>query len=149
MTPLSGLSLRTASSESIKPLAACTARVVIQNNSYTIEFIVLPSCSHDIILACDFLSDNDAIINCSRAEVELSSVLFDDSSHAPAKLLVAEDIHVPPSSSVVVYLCCTSVPDATVLFSPSDIFLRRKFLQLPAALLTVRDGATAMLVTNP
>lgn len=149
MTPLSGLSLRTASSQPIKPLAACTVRVVIQNNSYTIEFIVLPACSHDIILGWDFLAHNNAIINCSRAEVELSSVLFDGSCNAATKLLVAEDTDVPPSSSVIVPLCCTSVPDATVLFTPSVIFFRRKCLPLPSAVLAVRDGATTMLVTNP
>ncbi|XP_077525626.1 uncharacterized protein LOC144137578 [Haemaphysalis longicornis] len=59
-TPLLGLSLQTASSEHVAPLAACTARVAIQNNLYTIEFAVLPMCSHDVILGWDFLSNQNA-----------------------------------------------------------------------------------------
>lgn len=49
-TPLSGLSLRTANAQHVEPSGACTARVVIQEVLYVIKFIVLPSCSHDIIL---------------------------------------------------------------------------------------------------
>lgn len=73
-TPIAGLSLRTASAQHIKPLAACTARVVIQNSLYTIEFVVLPSCSHAVILGWDFLSRHAAIIDCARAEVGFSTV---------------------------------------------------------------------------
>lgn len=40
-TPLSDLTLRTGSAQEIKPLAMCTARVIIQDVTYVIEFIVL------------------------------------------------------------------------------------------------------------
>lgn len=66
-TPVSGFRLRTANAEQVEPLAACTARVVVQDALYIIEFLVLTSCSHDIILGWDFLSRHQAIIDCARA----------------------------------------------------------------------------------
>lgn len=152
MTPLSDLSLRTANAQNITPLAACTARVFIQGLLYTVEFVVLPSCSHDIILGWDFLANNNAIIDCCHAELELSALhdfeTIDDrpSSH---KLLVSEDNAVPPCSSLLVPVSCAAISDGTVLFTPSEVFIRRKCSPLPFALLTLRSGATKMLVDNP
>lgn len=68
-TPLSDLTLPTASAQVIKPLAMCTARVLIQDVTYVIEFIVLPSCSHGIILGWEFLSRHHAIIDCVHLQV--------------------------------------------------------------------------------
>ncbi|MBS2634115.1 retroviral-like aspartic protease, partial [Salmonella enterica subsp. enterica serovar 1,4,[5],12:i:-] len=64
-TPLSGLSLRTASAQSIHPTAVCTARVIIQDALYAVEFIIISSCSHDVILGWDFLARHAAVIRCA------------------------------------------------------------------------------------
>lgn len=140
--------MRTASAQQIMPIAACTARVVIQNILYTVEFVVLPSCSHDVILGWDFLSRHHAVIRCAPAEVEFSPLLEDSFCAPNAKVVIAEDTVVQPRSSVLVPLCCTSIPEATVLFTPSDIFFRRRCVPLPLALLTIRNGASAMMITN-
>lgn len=150
-TSLSGLVLRTATTEPIEPSAACTARIVIQDVVYTIEFLVLPSCSHDVILGWDFLSRHRAVIDCARAEVALSVVntTLPAASPAPLKIIVAADTDLPPSTSTPVALLCPSAPDASVLFTPSSVFLHRKSLPLPFAVLDVAAGTTIMLVDNP
>lgn len=153
MTPLSGLSLRTADSQPIEALAACTARVSIQGVLYTIEFIVLPTCSHDIILGWDFLSRHEALIDCARAEVEFSALPDEPTEEnfvsSTAKLVAAADTNIPPKSAVIVPLRCTSFADATALFTPSEIFLRRRCIPLPFAVLAICSGETTMTVTNP
>lgn len=124
-TPLPQFSLCTATAQRVKPVAACTARVMIQDVVYPVEFLVLPSCSHDVILGWDFLSRHRAIIDCERAQVEFDSALdapYDDlQSAAPTKLIVAHDTDIPPRSAALVPLCCPSVPDAPALFRPSPL----------------------------
>lgn len=119
---------------------------------YPVEFLVLPSCSHDVILGWDFLSRNRAIIDCARAQVEFDSPLdapyADLQSTAPAKLTVAHDTDIPPRSAALVPLCCSSIPDAPVVFTPSPLFVHRKSLSLPFALLTVHAGTSAIVVNN-
>lgn len=149
MTPLGGFSLRTASAHHIQALAACTARVTIQGLLYIIELIVLPSCSHDVILGWDFLAQHNAVIDCARAEVEFTPPCdaYSDNT-TTAKLVVSEDTTIPPQCSVSVLLGCASHTDATVIFTPSVLFSRRRRLPLPSALLSTHAGASRMLVTN-
>lgn len=152
-TPLCGMLLRTASTQNIAPLAACTARVVIDGVVYVVQFLVLSACSHDIILGWDFLSHHRAIIDCARAEVALFPLadfaLPDPSARKAAKLTVVSDTDIPPEVSVLVSVSCSAEPDATVLFAPSPIFQRRKALPLPFAILTTASGLSTMLVCNP
>ncbi|XP_077508039.1 uncharacterized protein LOC144119243 [Amblyomma americanum] len=105
--PLSEISLRTASADPIRPLAACTARLIIQGLSYTIEFFVLARSSHDIILGWDFLSAHHAIIDCARGQIDLSPLcdtLVDASPATAAHILATDDTDVPAFSSVLVPL---------------------------------------------
>lgn len=151
-TALSDFSLRTASSQRIHPSAACTARVLIEDVLYTIEFIVLSRCSHDIILGYDFLSTHHAVIDCARAEVSflpLCDTVLCDVPTRPAKLLVASDTDIPPFSAALVPLSCESVISSTVFFTPSDAASRHPCLLLPFAVLKIEDGLSAMYVSNP
>lgn len=149
----SGFSLRTASAQHIQPVAACTARVLIQDAIYTVEFLVLASCSYDLILGWDFLSHNHAVIDCARALVELSVFSEAPSAHVPApgdsKLVVTADTDLPPHSAVIVSVSCAALPDATVLFTPSDTFRRRHNTSLPFAILALHQDNPGILVCNP
>lgn len=149
-TPMSGLSLRTASAQPVHPTAACTARVLIQDVLYTIEFIVLSSCSHAIILGWDFLSRHNAVINCARAEIELSQLgdLASVDAQSSAKLVVKEDTRIPPYSSAFIPVSCSAISDGTVLFTPSQQFFTRKALPLPFAALDLTAGSSAMPIYN-
>lgn len=150
-TPVAGVALRTATAQHVQPLAACTARVVIEDMMYIIEFIVLPSCSHDVILGWDFLSRHKAIIDCERAEVELSPLCdlhSDDSPEHPPKLVVAEETDIPPHAAVVLPVSCGSISDATVLFAPSETFIAKNTVLLPFATLDFSAGFSHIFVCN-
>lgn len=116
------------------------------------EFVVLQSCSHDVILGWDFLSRNNAVINCARAEVELSplcDVPLVDATSLPAKLVLREDITIPPYSSAVVPVFCGAVSEGAVLFTPSELFITRKDVPLPFATLDISAGFSSIVVCNP
>lgn len=150
-TPFFGPLLRTATAEHVQPVAACTARVVIQGKLYTVEFVVLPHCSHDIILGWDFLSRHQAVIDCFRAEVAFSSLggaISDDVPSSRAKLVIAHDIQVPPHTYVMAPVCCSAASDANVLFTPSTAFTDRHLVPLPSALLALEDSAANLLFCN-
>lgn len=68
VTPYQG-NLRTAGSHLLKPVGVCTARIFLQGALYLVQFVVLSSCTHDIILGWDFLSTTDAIIFCVSAQL--------------------------------------------------------------------------------
>lgn len=150
-TPLSGLSLRTASAQPVTPHAACTVRVLIHGIVYIVECIVLPTCSHDVILGWDFLSSHKAVIDCARAEVEFSpcDAPLDEDCDRPSKLTVREDTDIPPGSFALVPVFCDAIADATVLFTPSDVFMSRKSLPLPFATLDMAGGCSNFYFYNP
>ena len=150
-TPFSAISLRTASAEPIDPLGACTVRVSIDDALYHIEFVVLPRCSHAMILGWNFLSSHDAVIDCARPQLSLSPFsgnIFEDCSGASGRVLVATDTDVPPFSSTLVPVSCASISDSTVLFTPSKLATNRHPFLLPFALLTVRQGVSALYIVN-
>lgn len=60
LTPYIGPPLRGANGTLMKPTGQCTARVLIDNQRHHIEFIVLPTCVHLMILGWDFLSSASA-----------------------------------------------------------------------------------------
>lgn len=151
-TPLHDFVLSTASEQQIRPLAACTARVAIADVIYAVEFVVLPTCSHDIILGWDFLCTHHAVIDCARAEVEFSPLCASaavDSPPSHAKVFVAADTPIPPFSSALVPLSCDVSTGSPVLFTPSETAVRRKCFLIPFAVLTIHDGSSAIYVSNP
>lgn len=150
-TPFFGPLLRTATAQHVQPVAACTARLEIQGVLYIVEFVVLPHCSHDIILGWDFLSRHQAVIDCSRAEVAFSSLgnaICNDVALSCTKLSLTDDIQIPPHASVLAPVSCSVASDCTVLFTPSTAFVHRHISPLPTALLGLQAGATHLPVYN-
>lgn len=147
--PLSGLSLRTATAHHVNPSMTCTARLIIQGVLYVVEFIVFPHCSHDVILGWDFLSTHHAVVDCARAELELSS-LSDDDYNKPSisRVVVAAETDIPPMSSVIVPISCDHAAFSDVMFTPSEDFTSRKNVLLPFALLTVEATCANIYATN-
>lgn len=113
------------------------------------ELAVLSFCSYDITLGWDFLSNHQAVNDCSCAKVEFSlhpeTCLhrlgdFDD------KLVLTEETTIPPYSSVIVTACSNCVHDATALFVPLHISVCRR-CSLPFTALTVSSGGTQSFVS--
>ncbi|XP_064470070.1 uncharacterized protein LOC135384814 [Ornithodoros turicata] len=66
------------------PTSSRILSLIFNQSLLTVEFLVLSSCCHDVILGWDFLRDNLAVIDCAREEVLLSPVpCFDSEPTVP------------------------------------------------------------------
>lgn len=68
-------------------------------------------------------------------------------SKIPIKLVLREDITVPPYSSAIPVFCGT-VFERSVLFTPSELFMSRKDIPLPFATLDISTGFSSIVVCN-
>lgn len=87
----------------------------------------------------------------SRAEVEfkmLCDALLFDTRDTEDKLFVAEDVAIPPHSSALSTVSCSTVADASALFTPSATFVCHKCSLLLFALLEVCESVSRLLVLN-
>jgi hypothetical protein len=106
--------LKIADGKYVQPLGRCIIRLTVNNLTQPFEFVVLSSCSHDVILGWDFLKASQAIIDCRREELQVS-----EHQKEAERLCVIEDVSIPPSTLKKV---CVATPDR-MRFSPS--FLSR------------------------
>lgn len=147
-TPLHGCSLRAASTDIIHPTAQCTARVFIQGTCHTIQFMVLSSCTHDLILGWDFLQSAEAVINCKGVILGDSNTRESDFILSETKLRACEDTVIPPLASFLVNFSSEPNVSGTFLVTPlSNILLSHGFI-VPYSLSKVTDGKTVLPVCN-
>ncbi|GFU66443.1 transposon Ty3-I Gag-Pol polyprotein [Trichonephila clavipes] len=66
--------LKVANGSYVQPKEICTLQIEISGRILPFEFIVLPDCSHDIILGWNFLKASGALIDCGRSELTLDDV---------------------------------------------------------------------------
>lgn len=150
-TPFSGYTLLTAGKQNLIPTAKCTARICIDQIIHVVELVVLPSCSHEIILGWDFLTLADACIDCSYGEVELSEVGPSDVCELPpdAKLSLFEDTVIPPCSSVIMSVTSPDCVNCTALISPSQANFLKSGIVVPHCVTTFVNGFASLVGTNP
>lgn len=152
-TPYDGPELQSAAATSLSPAAKCTARVIIQDAWYPVQFVVLPCCPHDIILGWDFLCDHGALIDCSADELFLCDMPRYDEHHVSpplCKLYATGDICIPPRSTAFISLKPgSSAHDlAHIVVHPQNSSLAAKCLIAPSCVCTISDGEVAIPVTN-
>lgn len=86
------------------------------DNIYYTAFLVLPVCSHPVILGWDFLSDTDAFIACGRAELSLADECSPDSFSDPNyECRCTEDTVVPAGLPSVISLSCEGIPTSDII----------------------------------
>lgn len=147
-TPLHGCSLRAASTDIIHPTAQCTARVSIEGTCHTIQFMVLSSCSHDLILGWDFLQSAEAVINCKGVSLGDSNNRESDSIIVETKLRACEDTVIHPLASFLMNFSSEPSLSGTFIVTPlSTILLSHGFI-VPYALSKLTDGKTVLPVCN-
>lgn len=147
-TPFHGTCLRGAGTNLIYPSALCTARVVIQDTCHHIEFVVLPNCTHSLILGWDFLSLNSAVIDCSHPELFLTTLdVCNTATDHSAKISVETDSVISPFTTHVLPLVSTTAYTTDVVVQPSSTFLARGIV-VPHALIRFIDGKALIAVSN-
>lgn len=113
LLPPRGLLLRSAFNTITTPLATATARLLINSLCYPFEFRVLFETSHDVILGCDFLKENNAIVDCVNNELLSSDkpsydVALDGFATSNPKLYVSNNTVIPARSTSLVNLTTLS-----------------------------------------
>lgn len=150
LLPPEGPVLKSAFNTLAAPIANCTARLLIGNQMYIVDFRVLSLASHDIILGCDFLSENEAIIDYVKGEVSLNDETCVDIPPAEmsSKLRVVRDTIVPPHSTLFVALVAHHCSPFDILLEPHRDALAKKGLFAPFCLSSVDVDQVFLPVTN-
>ncbi|UYV85104.1 K02A2.6-like [Cordylochernes scorpioides] len=145
-----GMTLRVADGKYIVSRGRCTLRLEINGLVQPFEFIVLPSCSHDIILGWDFLEASRAIIDCGSAEILLEKAELPEDSSSIFQTVAADDSFIIPAGSTkqinVISEAILGVSD--VVMEPSRILFLERDLMVPASIFAVQHGKGRIWITN-
>lgn len=88
---------RAVSGESLCPIGVCVVSVALGHRVFKVEFAVLTSSTHDVILGIDFLQERGATVDCSAGEILLST-FCEGSPSCQGTLTVIDDVLLPPQS---------------------------------------------------
>ncbi|UYV82819.1 hypothetical protein LAZ67_22000972 [Cordylochernes scorpioides] len=81
-------------------------KVHIDDLATTFEFIVIPDCSHDIILWWDFFKATRAVIDCGHQELYLEETLPINDDQINLDVYSADHYVIPPKSSCKISVEC-------------------------------------------
>lgn len=145
----SSATFRAVSGETLSPIGVCVVSVTLGDKVFKVEFAVLASSTHDIILGIDFLRDCGATVDCGAGEILLSA-FTDDSKRCQGSITVIEDVLLPPKSMKNVPVD-TSASDAgtfDVLVEPVPLNCAKKNVLVPRCVLSISNGRSALWVLN-
>ncbi|UYV83328.1 hypothetical protein LAZ67_23000576, partial [Cordylochernes scorpioides] len=145
-----GMILRVADGKYIVSRGRCTLRLEINGLVQPFELIVLPSCSHDIILGWDFLEASRAIIDCGSAEILLEKAELPEDSSSIFQTVAADDSFIIPAGSTkqINLISETILGVSDVVMEPSRILFLERDLMVPASIFAVQHGKGRIWITN-
>ncbi|UYV69617.1 hypothetical protein LAZ67_6004101 [Cordylochernes scorpioides] len=145
-----GMTLRVADGKYLVSRGRCTLRLEINGLVQPFEFIVLPSCSHDIILGWDFLEASRAIIDCGSAEILLEKAELPEDSSRIFQTVAADDSFIIPAGSTkqINVISETILGVSDVVMEPSRILFLEHDLMVPASIFAVQHGKGKIWITN-
>ncbi|UYV71013.1 K02A2.6-like [Cordylochernes scorpioides] len=145
-----GMTLRVADGKYLVSRGRCTLRLEINGLVQPFEFIVLPSCSHDIILGWDFLEASRAIIDCGSAEILLEKAELPEDSSSIFQTVAADDSFIIPAGSTkqINVITETILGVSDVVMEPSRILFLEHDLMVPASIFAVQHGKGRIWITN-
>lgn len=152
LTPAHGRLLRMGNGELVRPLGYSTVFMLLGGSRYVVLFTVLQNCVADVILGCDFLTSNEAFIDCSSGELHLNICDTEDAlpDSPPVVLRTADDIHVPAFSAVSVQLVPESrFNSACGLVEPIVTTFAKKGVLVPHSIARVKTRRVHLYITNP
>ena len=147
-TPYDGPTLFAAQGDAIRPSAMCTARVFIDGLLHYVQFAVLSSCAHQLILGWDFLSTANASICCRERVLHMTDTDYALSADdKPLRLLAVEDTELPPGHQRIVTIASDVIDYGDVLVLPSARCLARG-IAFASGLVRFHDGCGLLYATN-
>nr|AHN53418.1 pol polyprotein [Nuttalliella namaqua] len=132
------------------PVAVCTARVILAGLCYPVEFHVLRTCCRDVILGCNFLQQNKAVIDYVNHEISLSGDPSYEASVlvSPSKLAVLYDTILPPRATLFVTLRVSDIILSDILVTPKKDVLASKGLVAPFCIATVNNSNETLIALS-
>lgn len=153
-TQWTGSHVRTAGGHLLIPVGRCTARVNIRAFTYAGVFIILPSCSRDLILGMDFLQANGAIINLEKSSVTFSTAKAiasdagDENPTENALRIVEDSITVPPRSSLLTLVTCDAFDGYEGIAEANTPLMLERNICIARGLVQLQHGRSLVLLTN-
>lgn len=148
-TPYCGPPVRCANAAIVRPSGVCTARVFIDGILHYIQFIVLPSCTHPLILGWDFLSSASALISCRQRVIHMTETEFSSDVEADnIRLVTADDCFIPPGDEGILTLTSATIVNGDVFLAPCGRCIS-KGLTIAPSLVRFRDGNALVSALNP
>ncbi|UYV82185.1 K02A2.6-like [Cordylochernes scorpioides] len=129
---------KTMFSDAGMTLRVADGKYIVSRGPDPFEFVVLPSCSHDIILGWDFLEASRAIIDCGSAEILIFQTVATDDSFI---ILAGSTKQINVISEAIL-----GVSDVVV--EPSRILFLERDLMVPASIFAVQHGKGRIWITN-
>lgn len=143
--------LKVANGSYVQPKGKCTLQIGIGDRIFPVEFLVLPGCSHDIILGWDFLKTSGALIDCGRCELTLDDldVTSPKDSLKPLRLCAMKDCRLPAHSIMKIPVINRFRKDSRdVIVKGSKMLTFKKEITMPSTLVTLTKGETEIWVVN-
>lgn len=147
------LSFRGVGGEWLRPMGVCSVNVSVAGKTFTVEFAVLPSSTHDVILGMDFLRDCGATVDCGAGELSVSSLLFPlsgDDSPAEEILIVCDDVVLPAHTASPITVTASEIPVSSLdaFVEPLAGNCAKKDVLLPRCLIRINNGHTLLWALN-
>lgn len=161
VTPWSVKYLRSVGQHLLTPIGLCTARVALENQVVPVEFVILNSCTYDVILGLDFLRSNGALINCATAEFSIfpfPSGSYKDEPQSvdhTGSLTLNSTVKIPPQTAVRVQSSMSllsTLPGfqdlGDIMAEPNESLRIQKGVTFPRCLTTLSNGTTDLWLVN-
>lgn len=145
------LALKVADGKYVHPIGRCIARLGINDRTQPFEFVVLPKCSHDLILGWDFLAASNAVIDCERSEIIIDKAESLDQlqEEKQSQLFVMEDYCIPPRSAMSIVVTGPCLEDtSTVLVEVDKSLPLHRELMVPVEIINLSCGKGKVWVMN-
>ncbi|UYV63096.1 hypothetical protein LAZ67_2003113 [Cordylochernes scorpioides] len=145
----SGPVVKVANGKLVKTLGKCSLKVLINDLATIFEFIVIPDCSHDIILGWDFFKATRAVIDCGDQELYLEETLPINDDQINLDVYSADNYVIPPKSSCKISVVGTPLQEnRDVLICPNwELLIRKEFI-MPSLLTTFWQGKADLWIAN-
>lgn len=138
------------------PIAICTSHIEVSGYLVPVSFVVLPLCSHDLVLGISFFREHVALISCRTGELTIS--LF-----PPADYWVSTNIYSIgepliatyhsnfPFGGLVSRCIVYGAKDPVVVYVVTEMnqtVLLQKNITSPTSLVVFENGHTSMWAIN-
>ncbi|UYV63051.1 hypothetical protein LAZ67_2002979 [Cordylochernes scorpioides] len=145
----SGPVVKVANGKLVKTLGKCSLKVHMNDLATIFEFIVIPDCSHDIILGWDLFKATRAVIDCGHQELYLKETLPINDDQIDLDVYSADNYVMPPKSSCKISVVSTPLQEnRDVLICPNwELLIKKEFI-MPSLLTTFWQGKADLWIAN-